>query len=541
MTFGASDRMMRLTVVFNLAFYENMSNILAIHASDAEPLLERFRSVFGEELISFVNVEDTDVHRLRFDIREASLGANLCIIFSSDRLMELISPLRAPRADWIDQYLLADLGTLSLQLNLTSQSRIVRVLCRDLFHAVRVWPSNPWLYMDQDELTHSVQSLRSLFEKTLTFDRFIDLSSNTIRFENLRRRPAAAEYLNFETGLELLWLGHEPRIVELLFATNRAPVKGAMTRWFGPDRAEALAFGACRVRIPEDHRIGHLELPKKTNWLKLRFTDEAVDETRHFVVKRIGVFDRNTFCDIIQGEPSKTALVFVHGFNTTFEGGVLRLAQIAWDMQFKGAPILFSWPSAGGVLNYLYDLNSALGARPRFQELIQMLRADAGVETIHIVAHSMGNFVVLDALNDLAKAGSLPNLAEIVMAAPDVDVDLYKILATNIRPLTRGMTLYASSNDKALVVSRKAAGKPRAGDVFSGSPILLPNIESIDVSAIGDEMFGLNHNVFADNRSLIDDIGRLLFRGERPPDQRSPQIRCVPEGAIPPDFWRYVV
>jgi hypothetical protein len=82
--------------------------------------------------------------------------------------------------------------------------------------------------------------------------------------------------------------------------------------------------------------------------------------------------------------------------------------------------------------------------------------------------------------------------------------------------------------------------KPRAGDVFNGSPILLPRIESIDVSAIGDEMFGLNHNVFADNRSLIDDIGRLVLSGTRPPDQRSPQIRCVPEGNIPPDYWRYV-
>ncbi len=102
------------------------------------------------------------------------------------------------------------------------------------------------------------------------------------------------------------------------------------------------------------------------------------------------------------------------------------------------------------------------------------------------------------------------------------------------------MTLYASANDKALVAPRTAAGKPRAGDVFGGGPILLLSIESIDVSAIGDEMFGLNHNVFADNRSLIDDIGRLVLNGTRPPDQRSPQIRCVPEGIPPPHYWRYV-
>src|SRR5262249_6834775 len=131
-------------------------------------------------------------------------------------------------------------------------------------------------------------------------------------------------------------------------------------------------------------------------------------------------------------------------------------------------------------------------------------------------------------------------LSEIVMAAPDVDIDLYKTLVTNIRPRARGMTLYASANDKALVASRSAAGQPRARDVFKGGPILIPDIGSIVVSAIGDEMFGLNHNVFASNRSLIDDIGRLVLSGVRPPDQRSPQIRCVPEGIAPPDYWRYV-
>jgi esterase/lipase superfamily enzyme len=308
---------------------------------------------------------------------------------------------------------------------------------------------------------------------------------------------------------------------------------------FGKDRTDALNYGACRVRVPEDHRIGRLELPKKTSWLKLRFRDEELDEQRHFAIRQIAIFDHVEFCEIIRSEPFRTALIFVHGFNTTFRDGVFRLAQIVWDMQFRSAPILFSWPSAGEILDYLYDMNSALGARPRFQELIRMLRDEAGVETIHIIAHSMGNFVVLEALNELAKAGTLPDLAEIVMAAPDVDVDVYKTLASNVRPLTRGMTLYASANDKALVASRKAAGKPRAGDVFSGCPILLPGIESIDVSVLGAEMFGLNHNVFATDRSLIDDIGRLVLHGWRPPDRRSPQIRGVPEGIVPPQYWRY--
>src|SRR4051812_20903177 len=151
----------------------------------------------------------------------------------------------------------------------------------------------------------------------------------------------------------------------------------------------------------------------------------------------------------------------------------------------------------------------------------------------------MGNFIVLEALKELAKTGALPKLAEIVMAAPDVDVDLFQSLAKSLRPFARGMTLYASANDKALVTSRGIARRPRAGDVFANGPILIGDMESIDVSDIGDEMFGLNHNVFASSRSLIDDIGRLISSGARPPNHRSSQIRGVPEGANPPRYWRY--
>ena len=107
-----------------------------------------------------------------------------------------------------------------------------------------------------------------------------------------------------------------------------------------------------------------------------------------------------------------------------------------------------------------------------------------------------------------------------------------------MRQITRGLTLYASSNDRALVVSRNVAGGiSRAGDVPAGGPIVLPGLETIDVSSMGEEMFGLNHNTFAAARSLIDDIFILLTKGDRAPRLR--QIRPVPEKAEKPSYWRY--
>jgi esterase/lipase superfamily enzyme len=510
----------------------SMPNILAIHASDAKPVLETFDARLDAGPITFLNVQDVpNADELRSIIFQISRDIDICLIFSSDLLLRVLGPLSRPQETPRGRYLLSNSRTITFQLNLTRPSRNVRAVWRELFRATRVWPGVPLLRMRPSQLNRDVRRFGSILQPLPDVNITVEhsLSDN---FEALESRP--------DPRFEDRDTFRDPRVVELLFATNRVLWDSPAVTDFTGDRAHELSFGACQVRVPEDHKIGQLELPKRAQWIRLRFADETPDERRHFIIKRATILDRHQFLDIVESDPSRTALVFVHGFNTSFHDSVLRLSQIIWDMQFRSVPILFSWPSAGGVLNYLYDFNSALGARQSFGKLIQMLRAEAKIETLHIIAHSMGNLVVLDALNTLANAGALPKLSEIVMAAPDVDIDLYKTLAANIRPWARGMTLYASANDRALVVSRGAAGKPRAGDVCNGCPILLPNIESIDVSAIGNEMFGLNHNVFADNRSLIDDIGRLVLSGVRPPDQRSPQIRCVPEGIVPPNYWRYV-
>jgi len=100
------------------------------------------------------------------------------------------------------------------------------------------------------------------------------------------------------------------------------------------------------------------------------------------------------------------------------------------------------------------------------------------------------------------------------------------------------MTLYASSADRAIALSRTLAEKRRAGDVVDGNPIIMPGVDAIDVTSIGDEILGLNHDTFASKRPLIDDIG-LVLQGLRPPNSRLREIRIMPEGAAEALFWRY--
>lgn len=123
----------------------------------------------------------------------------------------------------------------------------------------------------------------------------------------------------------------------------------------------------------------------------------------------------------------------------------------------------------------------------------------------------------------------------------DVDLNYFQDNASAIRGLTSGMTLYASSADKALIASRRfAGGVPRAGDVPERGPVVVPRIDTIDVTAVGNDILGLDHDTFAGTRSVMDDIGMLLTEDpRRPPNRRLIEIRGVPEGRSPPTYFKF--
>jgi esterase/lipase superfamily enzyme len=129
-------------------------------------------------------------------------------------------------------------------------------------------------------------------------------------------------------------------------------------------------------------------------------------------------------------------------------------------------------------------------------------------------------------------------LNEVILAAPDVDRDVFANRIAGIKGFGRGITLYCSSNDRAMIVSRSVArGVPRAGDVPEDGPVILPGVETIDVSETSTDLLALNHSSYAERSALLNDIGLLLQTGERPPERRIPILQKVstPRGA----FWRY--
>lgn len=346
------------------------------------------------------------------------------------------------------------------------------------------------------------------------------------------------------------WRRHEepiekdPRVVMLFLAstrgierirrpTNSLELVPTDVRNIDASNRPVLTFGSAMVRVPDDHIAGQVERPFCLCLFGLTLYRQPENPQKHFTLKATRWLSQDEFLDELNGG-SDQVLVFVHGFNTTLDDGLYRLAQIVFDSHFKGSSILFSWPSKGGVADYWYDADSAKFSVDGLRELIELLQADEHVSTIHVIAHSMGNRIVLDAL---ANPGSSKSLGQLVLAAPDVDSDVFKVEEPKLTGFRR-VTLYASSKDWALKLSEKLASDfARAGDVPAppGAPVVLPPMDTIDASLLGTDLLGLNHDTFAASAALCD-IGRLLRNGGEPPNLRTSAIR---PDAGPPSYWRY--
>ena len=162
----------------------------------------------------------------------------------------------------------------------------------------------------------------------------------------------------------------DPRAVDLYFATNRKVNKSETSktailseRAFTGERDDGLNFGVVRVRIPEDHKVGTIRLPG--GFSVFGYQSDPFDPKRHFHIRSRQLVTRAEWDGFVRELKPTDALVFVHGFNNTFDAAAFRMAQIVWDLGYRGLPVLFSWPSRAGVLDYQYDRESALASRRR--------------------------------------------------------------------------------------------------------------------------------------------------------------------------------
>ena len=303
----------------------------------------------------------------------------------------------------------------------------------------------------------------------------------------------------------------------LLIPRNTKPRQTHLARTYGNERG-TLEVGTCEVSIPEEHKMGEVERP---SIFRFEFNE---DPTLHVVLLAVDPRPADKFFAELKSDISQSAarqtFVFIHGFNVTFEGAALRTAQLKYDLEFDGAAVFYSWPSQGGLLDYIADETNAGWTVAHLEEFITDIARQSGAKQIHLIAHSMGNRALTGALQRLSrklKPEELPMFNEVVLTAPDIDADVFRRdIAPAIVKTARRVTLYASSNDGALAASKKIHGYPRAGE--SGeNVVVVDGIDTIDVSGIDTSLLG--HTYYGDNDTVITDIVQLL-RESKPPRLR---------------------
>ena len=277
---------------------------------------------------------------------------------------------------------------------------------------------------------------------------------------------------------------------------------------FSGERTADAAFAFVDISVPSVHTPGEIERSP---------SPEVADPARYFAARRVGLYDgddsfRNALRADIAARGGR-ALVFVHGYNTSFDEAVYRITQIVHDAGYLGAPILFTWPSSARIIDYIYDNNSATAARDMLEATLRLVAA-AGASRIDIVSHSMGAWVTMEALRQLALTGQKElggTLGDVVLAAPDIDVDVFEAQMRRYGKPVSGFYVLTSEDDRALSLSRMIAGnQPRVGGYMDTYDLASYGVTVLDVSGVASDGTGLNHTKFARSPLLVRLLGASL-------------------------------
>jgi len=335
---------------------------------------------------------------------------------------------------------------------------------------------------------------------------------------------------NFSTQKDLL----QTILYPLWFGTNRQRIDSQdLSQGFSGMRDRQIHYGTCRVTVPKYHRIGSVGSPWWKRWLS------GTDDRLKLDPKSLSLMDEASFFANIQQAlqtqelDAHSALVFIHGFNVSFNNAALRAAQIGVDLKFQGIMAFYSWPSKGNLTGYTADEATIEASEQYIAEFLLNLAQKSSAKKVHIIAHSMGNRGLLRAMQRIlvqVQAASDISFGQIFLAAPDVDPDLFEELAAAYQNLAERTTLYVSAKDKALATSGIIHDHPRIG--FFPPITVVDGIDTVEVSNIDLTLLG--HGYFADARDLLQDIHELLMYNTSPEKRFGLRLAQVREQK----YWR---
>lgn len=300
------------------------------------------------------------------------------------------------------------------------------------------------------------------------------------------------------------------------------------TKVYNGEYSDEIKLGVCQVSIPKNHVPGELESPSFLLRMEVKW-----DPEKHIILTNTQPLEREEFYSQLHScmdRSGKNLLVFVHGYNVSFEDAARRTAQMATDLQFPGAPVFFSWPSHNDWYRYPDDAENIQASVGQIRSFLEQIAKESNAESINLVAHSMGSVGLSQALAGLSNREPVFN--QVVLAAPDIDATVFREeIAPKITKTAKRVTLYTSQTDLALLASRYFNAGDRVGDSSQGV-ISFPGIEVIDATEIDSSLLG--HSYYGSNIQVLDDIANL-FRNTPLADRKYLEYQA---DAMPP-HWSF--
>ncbi|MGA1342906.1 MAG: alpha/beta hydrolase [Hyphomonas sp.] len=331
----------------------------------------------------------------------------------------------------------------------------------------------------------------------------------------------------FATNRELMLTGSEPGLAQ------ETDVRETRAR-----DAMRLQFGRADIWLPKLIEEGGSRDRGETPILDGPPPQEPSQLARYVFLTRITKAGSEAFLaqmdTALAGRQSGSVLLFVHGFNTPFDDALIRSAQLSVDLSRRGIfdvgiPLLFSWPSAGklSLTDYRGDQDRSLSAAPYLEQFLDVIAAQPRVKRINIIAHSMGNRILTEALESYAsdyleRHGREDLEFRIILVAADVDRDIFEATTGVLDNLRANVTIYTSDADRALHASEIVNNKLRLGDTNGDKPFIRANpfYQTVDATGIATELFGLGHNYYSDNPFILGDIVCALA-------EANPELRAL--------------
>ena len=356
--------------------------------------------------------------------------------------------------------------------------------------------------------------------------------------------------------------------IEILYVTDRTRETNQKGEaFYGARRSNSAAYGSVVVEI------GNAE-----SWEKLVEASQTAERKRELLLRIGSVQERGRFPEtpypfsvvdgtIVDDQATRAAydetaakfrgeildrlarvqqnevIIFIHGFNNTFQSSALVLAEIWHFTGRRGVPVLYSWPAAsGGLFGYFVDRESGEFTIFHLKEFLRLLADIPEVHRVHIIAHSRGTDITTTALRELViesrAAGRNPledfRIANLILAAPDLDFDIVRqrLIAEKFGPAIGQVTIYTNQEDSALdwsefLMSGIRFGRLNPENLGKTEGQIFNQVTNVNIINVESKISFLGHSYFRENPGVSSDIAVLIRDGSKPGDPKRPLVHRV--------------